>query len=426
MTTDHEVEGSNPSERATKNINSKVMRKIFILILITVLVFIGNFSLWFLHTRSINQALLQFKRELLHNNIRLNYEDIKFTNFKSWRVGGQIEKISVNYGRDYANTFKIASIDFKSYPFKKRVILSSNEVANLAVSRPNSGIEESFDFVPLEGSAPEAIIKLEIALKDVIGALKDIDAPKLHLIDSLVYSDGGFTMVDRLTNTNFGQSKSSHLRINTLSNKFERRFEFDYNLTDLVFDQQYQSRSPSNNFINDFYKKLGNVNLDIQFAYRQTPSKLLLELMNKDKENKKNYKRIFDSYQIEIRKISQTSDVYNMMVDGSLDRQPNTFIPDMNINVKISNYKPFVYYFSDLYNASVKQILSHDQSFPTKLMTPQSTQKLITLFEELKPIEDSLNINVKHQGGGEITVSGKPLLHFLKPLQDIFFTEQQD
>lgn len=396
------------------------MRKIFIVLFLAIIVFISNFSLWFLHTRAINQALLSFKNELLHNNIKLTYNDIKFTNFISWRVKGEIDQIAIQYGKNHKNIVSFKKLEFRSYPYKKYIILTSPESINIKTKIDTSNYN-SYDLNIKDSSIlPTLALSLEVSLKDIITALKKIDAPKLHLIDSLIYKDQGYNIIDE-NGSVFANTNSANISITTQTDKRSRRFDFDANLKNLVFNQDYKSTNYS--FINDLYKKLGELDVAVQFTYEQTPSKLLKNLLETDKENRKNYKKVFDSYQINLKKLYQASNVYTMNISGNLDRQPNTIIPDMELDFKIDNYKSFITYMVELYNGSLKEI-SHNPYSAINLISDESTIKIIDLFNELKPDGENIDILIKHDQNKGITISDKPISHFLNSIQNIFFNDR--
>ncbi len=393
------------------------MRKILILLSLVALVFIGNFSLWFLHTRSVHQALAQLKRELSHNNIILSYDDIKFTNFKSWRVDGDIKKVSLHYGTGQSYYISFENLKFQSLPFDNKITLLADGKINL-----NNGTK-SYDVVLRGDQYPKMTLNLETSLKNLIETLKDPEEPKLHLIDALTYSDGGFKFYDLKNNElNFEVGPSS-LKMSSSTTSNEMRFVFAFSLKDLVFNKDY-TIPPSEKNLYDIALQLGNTSLDLQFDYIQSPSRMLLELINKNKENKKNYKKIFDSYQLELKALRQVTDVYTLNITGDFDRQPDMFLPIIDMNLRIDNYKNFTRHFTDLYNATLDRILLEQPHFPAKKITPLRYDKLLELFKTMGAMHDTLNIPVIHRKGEDVMIAGKPIFTVLNEVQNIFNDER--
>ena len=400
------------------------MRKFFILLLLIVIVFVGNFSLWFLHTRSVHQVLSQLKRELLHNNFNLEYDDIKFTNFKSWRVDGMIQKAKLTHGKDTTTVINLNTIKFVSRLFDKEISLSAND--NIEVTTiENKGVKSIFNFVQHSlNSKPKIIINLEISLRDIIDKLKNPEIPKLHLIDSITYNDSGFDVYDLLNNQLFFNVGPSHLSMSSNKNDDRRRFDIDAGFKNLIFNKSYVS-PPSRKDFQIHYLELGEIGIDIELTYTQSPSKLLMELINKDKENKKNYKKLFDSYQVDIKKIKQTSSLYDINITGNLDKQPDVFIPNVDMKFSIKKYKNFANYLTSIYNTMLERIFIIEPNFPAKRISHQGTIKLIEVFEEMKPINDDLEVSLTHRNEEGFVIGGKPMIVLLTDLQSVFVHEKK-
>ncbi|MDF3047789.1 MAG: hypothetical protein K0R73_907 [Candidatus Midichloriaceae bacterium] len=409
------------------------MRKIFSVLLLVALAFVANFSLWFLHTRVIHSSLAQFKKELSNNNIFLTYDDIKFTNFKSWRVDGNLAKVQLMVGKEATNIIKFATLKFRSLPFDKKIQFSIEGAMNTTV-KEGEIVKESFNFVPKEGVNPEISINLETALKNISDELKDPDEPKLHLIDSLLYTDNGFDVFDANTNTlawNVGPSK---IEIDASKNAHERRVNFTLIIKDIVFNKGYKPNK-YNEALHKLRLRLGNSNFDIQFSYVESPSKRLLELMSRDKENKKNYKKIFDSYQINIKQFKQVTDLYSMNLIGELDRQPDVLLPLANISLSIDGYKEFAKYMSDFYNTILDDVVAKAPSFPATKMTPARINKFTEFLGSLNQNtdlnkeddnKDNIMISITHSRGGDLYISQKSFFNVFNEFQNIFNDKSQN
>ncbi len=313
------------------------MRKALVILSFIALVFVGNFSLWFLHTRTVHAVLAQFKRELSQHNITLSYDDIKFTNFKSWRVNGNINKISIRYGKLPTKVVDMENLKFQSLPFDKKVSLVIDDKITIS-TKNGQDIVDSYNIVLREGERPKMVLNLETALKNIVDELKDPEEPKLHLIDALTYSDNGFYIYNAANDSLFFEMGPTKLVMETSSNAKERRFEFSLNLNKLIFNKDYTSPD-FDEAMHKMRLQLGATDFDIEFSYVKTQSKMLLELINKDKENKKNYRKIFDSYQVGIKKVRQGTNIFNITLTGDVDRQPDVLFPLVDVNFRIDNYK---------------------------------------------------------------------------------------
>jgi hypothetical protein len=392
------------------------MRKIFVLLFLIVLAFGANFSLWFLHTRAVHQALAQLRRELSHNNVILNYDDIKFNNFKSWRVDGDIKKVSLRYGKDRAKHINFDNLKFQSLPFDNKIILTLDGKINL-IEHYSNNITKGYDIIQRDGINPKIILNLETSLKEVAETLKDPEEPKFHLIDAMSYEDGGFLMYDTGNNELFYEVGPSTLDMSSNTTENEMRFVFAFSLKDLAFNKDY-SIPYNEKTLHDIALKLGATSLDLKFDYVQSPSKLSLELLSK--ENKKKYKKIFDSYQVHIKQLRQVTDLYTINITGIVDRQPDIFIPIIDMNLRINNYKTFTKYFVDFYNANLDKMLEEHPNFPAKKITPQRFEKLLELLKSMGAVNEDIDIAVIHRKDEDVFIAGKPFLTMLNEFQNVF------
>lgn len=399
------------------------MRKILVIISLIALVFIGNFSLWFLHTRTIHAVLAQFKRELSHHNVTLSFDDIKFTNFKSWRVDGNIKKVSISYGKTPARVIDMENLKFQSLPFDKQATLIADDKITIS-TKNGKDIIDSYNVSFREGEKPKVVLNFETALKNIVDELKDPEEPKLHLIDSIAYTDSGFDVYDAFNNTLFFEVGPAMLNMDTSKNDKERRFEFALNFKGLIFNKNYIPPQ-ADEAMHKVRLQLGPTEFDIEFSYVETQSRMLLDLISKDKENKKNYKRLFDSYQVEIRQMRQGSEAFNMNLTGSLDRQPDTLLPLMDLNLRIDKYKNFAIHMTNFYNAILGKMLAEQPHFPAERMTPERVNRFIAILSKMGPVNDDLDIRIIHRRGEDFNIAGRPFFTLLHEFQSIFIDEKQ-
>ncbi|MCE2992535.1 MAG: hypothetical protein LW825_06445 [Candidatus Jidaibacter sp.] len=403
------------------------MRKVFSVLLLVALVFVANFSLWFFHTRAIHSSLAQFKKELSNHNILLTYDDIKFTNFKSWRVEGNLTKVRLIAGREDARIVKFSNLKFRSLPFDKRIqFIVDGEINTLF--KEGETIKESYNFISKGGALPELSMNLEVALKNVSDELKDPDEPKLHLIDSLFYTDSGFDVFDATSHFLVWSVGPTKFEMDANKNAHERRVNFSFSLNELVFNKDYEPKKHDEE-LHKLRLKLGSSSFDIQFSYVESPSKRLLELMSRDKENKKNYKKIFDSYQINIKQFKQVTDIYSINLIGELDRQPDVLLPLANMSLNVNDYKKFAQYMADFYNIILDDIIVKAPNFPATKMTPVRVNKFIEFLGSLNintnDNKDDLMVSISHSKGGDLYISQKSFFSVINEFQNIFNDKPQ-
>jgi hypothetical protein len=373
----------------------------------SVFLLLGNFVLWFLHTRVINDAIGSFKKELAHHEIALSYEDIKFKNLKSWRVEGYIPNLVAEWlGTD--RKVSVPKLYFKSKPFDRRLNTQLPEGIKFI-----NGVNE-LSFNPQDA---ELSLDFEESLSNIIATLQNPEAPKLHLIDKIIYQDQGMEViagdelhVGRVTPMKIMATASRtrdeavlHLQV----------YEARINFSPEYLQHQKVSQSDTQDFAPDFLQ------LELDFIYKETPSKALLNLLQKDTTGK--YKKILDSFQIEFRKIAHSNTFYNFVMTGTVDRQPDKLLPDINCLVKISDYVQFAQHFKLQHEMTVNTVFGQPNRYK---LSDEKFKLLLSILESMQPQDKELEIKIVSHPSYGFTIAGKPVFELATEIQGILSMER--
>ncbi|MBS0235906.1 MAG: hypothetical protein JSS50_01050 [Proteobacteria bacterium] len=142
------------------------MRKLYWLGVLAVLVVIVNFALWFWHTRVIINALENARYELRTHGIKMEYTEIKFTNFKAWELYGKVYDLNLT-DPQRGKVLKLGEVVVESSPYERVVRLIGQPewiVENTSTSTPTATIQEA---VKMQfNSEPTVDIKFKKSVSD--------------------------------------------------------------------------------------------------------------------------------------------------------------------------------------------------------------------------------------------------------------------
>lgn len=411
MTTDHKVEGSNPSGRANERVSyfprcKRKMKKVFLYVIgLLFLFFTVNFGLWFWHTSVIKEALDSLRTEFSNNGFVLSYDDITFKNLKSWRVEGRVINLYFKRKQSDGAVLTFPQIKFKSMPFDRKIHINFLE---------NIVYDKDISIKPV-GASPEIILDLEKSLSDAIEILRDPSLPKLGLIDNITYTSGPLQVLSKDLQVMASISEST-IKTNSIRNEKESSFRIKTTPIVVEFSKEYNSPVETKKLL-DLQSSVGKTTFQLEMLYYLKPSQIMLDMMEKNKD----IKPLLDACQIEVVKLSQENERYGISLSGSFDKQPNKFLPEMDMKVDVVNYPSMVNYVWDVNNALV------EMSFPGEsylLLNASQKNKMLEIFNDLHPEGNNIHISIKSDDAHGFLVSGKPFIDVLKALQDILLFKE--
>jgi hypothetical protein len=422
MTTDHEVEGSNPSGRAKFQViifRFSCMRKIiFAIISLIILAFIGNFVAWFWHTRTIENALSNLQRELSYRNIDIHYDDIHYGQFKSWQVGGILENVSIKTKGAQSSDIQFKEIKFVSYPLQYKVEFKPvGNVIYIANFNDKSKVYE----VSYDESQPPYIEMIFnnslVELEEVIKVNEGLSF--LKVINKLNYHDNGLQFFDSTLNKKYLSIQGANLMINGSREKNSNNINFLFSVEEFKYDPAYEDAIDQfHNYLIKAQKLYGPSSIYFNFAVKEHASKKTKDyIAQKEVEtnSKVENEAIFDAVTIEIASIEIKNDKYSVNFKGELTKEPGLFLPISNVELEINNYNVFVNDFVDTYNARFQD------SIITKPLTVEQRKKLNSFFSQFaKGVATDIEMKIV-LNEAETSVSGKPINDVIRDLSEIFF-----
>ncbi len=385
MTTDHKVEGSNPSGRAICLISlGVVMRKLLILLVSCILIVTVNFALWFYHTRVINDVLASLKENLSGQGITISYGEVLFSTFRYWNVRGSIENFQLSMankdkGEPIALEYNVDKLYFESQPLNAKIILHTGSDRRTLKTAANSGnpILSSPQILEIKNTNPLGEV-LEIDFFDSVSQLLKVGSGEKkkstisNIIKKLSYQNNDVTTTDLDKNQEYSYIKNILVKYeNDLSNN-GYTYNVSSNIDGFKFNQQY----PFNSEVNKLYKEFSlfdpeGVTFNMSFSLDQYQSPTQIEFYKKaaDQNQDVELKTIFDSLRYDITDISYHSNAMKFSIAGQLNFE--NVDSSANVNMQFKNYKKFFESFVHAYNyklttdsqsmtAGLKEIGVHD------------------------------------------------------------------
>jgi len=389
------------------------MRKLYLLIFLLVIGFIGNYFLWFFETRAINNMLNSYKNELRHHNIYLKHGDIEYSSFKSWNINGKIEDVEVTYNMASPRIINVDKLRFSVDPFSKTIDMKVNEKISISYVQYD-GDREKYNIVFDDyEKLPKLKLKLNSSFQDVIDVLQQESAPKLTIISKLQYSNGSFKMLSQDDDKLSMSSGDNLIELTAISGHHYSGLDVLIDLKDIeLINDKYFSKESID---------LGKNSYFVDATYKQIPSDKILKKIEQDPS----YDVVFDAYSVEARKIEQSTKLYSTIISGYATRQPENFIPYFDFDVLIKNYKMALDYSYKKYNNSIANSILGNSVISLKKINASSASELTEFAEKTGVVEgDNLRVSLIHDRGSNIKIGGRDVMDVAFDLQKILVKEK--
>jgi hypothetical protein len=399
------------------------MRKILYVLGLILILLTVNFTLWFMHTRTIHSAVSGLKKQLALYKIDLSYEDLYFNNFKSWNVAGTLSKVKLRVNSKNPHVLKFDHISIYSNPIKEHVELQTQ--GGVTYSRISDQKEDIYD-IKFHNGSPSVEIYFLTSLNSLSNSMEsseDETPPLLRNIKSIKYYDSGFDLTDVSKNSRYLTMEGSKFSLASQIKASSRRYDTVLDVKGLRFDPEYASELYTSTADKlNIESGINNIHTDISMVIQ--PSENQLEFIKKLKEKDKNaeFNKVLDSFQIIFNDATFSSDHVTSSIKGSLNKQPSSgFLPYIDISIQISDYKKCAdRYFSSL-NDSITQLSSEQPILPIKKINPEQIEKFKKFLSQFSDNGQDLSIQFKRLKDSELTISGKSAADLMSELQATFF-----
>ncbi len=400
------------------------MRKLFYIFGIIFILMVVNFTMWFVHTRTIHNSVSVLRKQLALYKIDLVYEDLYFSSFKSWNVSGIASNVKLRVNSKNPHIIAIDRINIFSNPFKEHVELQT-EGGVKYIHR--NGAEDNIYDIKFHNGSPAIEVFFLTSLDSFSDSLdpQDDETPHaLRNIKSIKYYDSGFDLFDVAKKANYASFEGNKFALNSHFTNASRKYDITFDVKGMKFDPTYPS-IPSDAKIDKINIDSGLSSLHLDVSMLLQPSEHQLELIQKIKEKDKDaeVKKVLDSFLITFNNIVVSTELIKTTVTGTLDKQPSSgLLPYMNINLGITDFNKCAdIYFASL-NHSIEKMVLEQPLIPIKTIAPEQISKFKKFVSQFSDDGKDLNLKLVRTKEIDFNISGRPIADIMNELQATFFS----
>jgi hypothetical protein len=391
------------------------MAALTLLLIFTIL----NFTLWFYHSRSIQESLNFAKKVFAVKNLNFTYKDIYFDTFKSWKLETNVVglRISDDSGRNYVEFDNLKII---SMPFDLKIEMY-----------PSAAVKFSFDSIINKNNKqlvfdhlfpPRVDLYLDNALEILrFGLLNSQAANPFKNISKATYADHGFKVIDTYYNQEFMSFKPNAISFITSSEPMNSTYNLKINLSGYGYNQDFTTKNPLNDKALNELKRLGsgqvNIDTDLINSFSDSTLKYIDEM---EKSNKEINRLTFDMYTLRFNTFEVINDKFTASINGNFSRSNKVGMPYFDLNLAITNYKDLLTIYKNLYNDLL--VLNHGSLDPNLLLlTNNQEHSLLAVLKRYSTNNKDLEMHfIRSDEHPAISVSGTPIFRLISDIYEIF------
>ncbi len=399
------------------------MRKIFYLFLLIFALLAVNFTMWFVHTRTIHNSVAVLKKQLALYKIDLSYEDLYFSNFKAWNTTGIVSKVKFRLNSTNPRVLVVDRINIISDTLKEHLELQTH--GKILYSEIHGDSTKTFD-INFHNGSPSVEVQFLTSLNSLSDSLEiegDETPQILRNIKTIKYYDSGFDLVDISNNQKYLSVESSKVSLTSHFSSMSKKYDTLLDIKNMTYNPEYPAHI-NEKALFDINSKLGanNVHLDLSMIIQ--PSEHQKESIKKQRESdpKADVPMVFDSFQIVFNEsLFSTGDISSKLV-GTIDKQPTSgILPYLDIKLEIADYnRALDYYFISL-NTAIDNMKRDNPLIPFKPVSSDQSSKFREYLKQFAVNEKDLILDVKRQKDSPVTISGKPIDVIANEIQAMFF-----
>lgn len=365
------------------------MRKIFTVLAALLIAFVLNFTLWFLHTRTIAEKITTLQADLQkERGIILSYDDILFSTFKSWEVSGDLVNFKIK--SKYGNELTVERLGFDSLPFDNQLLFTINseiEAKGQDFGEATVNWEPRIPLIAEIHFHKDAKTSSLQSYGDVISAV-NLSLPQLDLTSK---EDG--SIMARLYPTSFTYKSERN------SNRNVESINLDSKGLEFISDKFYADIPPE---LKVFVKNMGKTTTELD---------LRVERYGRGEKGA----RDFTDMQFTYNKSRLSNNLFSFDINGHFHTKNTLMLKDIDITLSLENPDTFVDYTYEQvkYYNSVSSEFKSDPSFDIDFSRKQELKNLLKKFNK---DNNSVSLVLKQSNSGLPTVSGMPILDFLREL----------
>ena len=379
------------------------MRRVYGFLTVIVVLILVDFTLWFLHTRTITNAISSIKEKAALYDIELEYDDLQFTTFKFWDVKAVLVNPSLSINQKEINSkilLSVPKVNISSLPLSSEVSL--NVVDNISSVVTSDGVQEQVYQLSYK-KYPELKISFDLSFFDFLegdGLLKD---SYIDLVKTVEYSDEGYSSIDMLTKKTYASSDSQSLRI-------ARNFDADHdkvNFQLLAKGYEYSAETAGfeKNKSVDYGK--GGADIDVVITKHFDNSGVnSAKSLGQDK--------VIKEYVVDMKRFEVSWQNSGLSITGAFNNMVKKSTFEMDVILNITNYKTFIDAYVEMLNAIVLDHSSRNSMLPKMNISARDKQYIKNAIRDVFGADDDLKLHIVKAENGIPVINGKPFFEILQ------------
>jgi hypothetical protein len=385
------------------------MKKFYIGIGIVISLLLINFSLWFFHTKTIYSTLNTAKTKLAAIGIDLEYEDIIFSNFNSFRVRGMLTHPKITQNGAPSRSFQFKNIEFVSNPYANTFKLRIHD--DVQYTRLNGAEVDEFKIIFQE--IPVFEIEFNTSLYKLINKVDDPEeGTPFEDIGTVTTEIAGFDIIDVKNKQKYLKVGATNLLIDSMSNKENEQIKVNLSIDGVEYDKDYMVKRDIEQ--HEEAVRMGRSSFIMNLIYQNSFSEYQKKLDKKE--------RVFDAIKLKVENLEVKTALFSASLTGEVDKQPGSIFPYTDLTLKVQNYKELVDHYVNWLNFSIREIRERQPIIPVKEISQAQALAAKDIIGRLIASQegDITTFTFQRSHTHPFTISGKPADSIWKEVQALF------
>ncbi len=363
---------------------------------IAVIIAIGfgvNYYSWNQQTKRIDDFIFKLVQKLDEQDIKLTYDEITYVGHKAWNVEGEISNIKITSKLYSDPVLQTNLVKFSSDLRNGLIEVTHDKEISLKIPTPTAKLDYKVTF-------PNEPLTLKVHFDSKFSSIfntsdkSDIDTffTKVRTIN---LSDGGFSLVDMVTNQELQKSGKEFVEISNDVTTDLKKFNIKSS-----YEEFMTYSFVKNEFVGPQAGKM-DISVEGQVSNDKISSWELDDV---------------ESYKINIKELDFLSEVGKFQISGTLAGNKSSFyMPSISLAIIIGNYAALLdsaeKEFANLRNSPDQK----SKSFATAY-EHLDFAKIKKYFEQFKMNETDLKFEITGENPMDLMISGRPYLEVEKEL----------
>jgi hypothetical protein len=387
------------------------MKKLLLsIVTLALILVIANFALWFFNTNTITKSLEQLKNTLAQDDLTLDYKEIRFDSFKSWRIDGVIEEPSLKT-KLLGNNLALSTprINFISKPFSDELTISmpgDHLAYQFAGKFLNLDTDAKLQFDP--NLTPEIVINFNSSLSELVHLLKE-DGKNIYMtMKSISFDASNISLVDSKTNQVEKTTEKVYFDLKFLRPKDKQlEIDSDARVLNTGFDANFLENAPDE--LRTLYKFFA--------SYGKSSYSHSINILFKDPEGK-----ISNEFRLDVKELLVGNDVFKFEGKGYIELRKEDRIPAVDFTLVIRNYVAFFDFYKEYFKLASLDAGAHS-NFNSEFLENnlKVSKEIMSRFATANGKDAELVFVIQD---GQFKVSGKTFAEVMEILQPLFAQKQ--